>query len=82
MLTSAPISGWSALQTSIAERQGSTVLSVWNNLVFFFFFLMWTICTVCFESWASLIAQLVKNLHAMQETPVRSLGWEDPLQKA
>ena len=32
-------------------------------------------------SWASLIAQLVKNLPAMQETPVHSLGWEDPLEK-
>ena len=30
---------------------------------------------------ASLIAQLVKNLPAMQETLVRSLGWEDPLEK-
>ena len=28
---------------------------------------------------ASLLAQLVKNLPAMQETPVRSLGWKDPL---
>ena len=31
--------------------------------------------------WASLIAQLVKNPPAMQETPVRSLGWEDPPEK-
>ena len=30
---------------------------------------------------ASLIAQLVKNLPAMWETWVRSLGWEDPLEK-
>ena len=30
---------------------------------------------------ASLVAQLVKNLPAMQETWVRSLGWEDPLEK-
>ena len=30
--------------------------------------------------WASLIAQLVKNPPAMQETQVRSLGWEDPLE--
>ena len=30
---------------------------------------------------ASLIAQLVKNPPAMQETPVRFLGQEDPLQK-
>ena len=32
-------------------------------------------------SWASLVAQLVKNLPAMQETWVRSLGWEDPMEK-
>ena len=31
--------------------------------------------------WASLVAQMVKNLPAMQETWVRSLGWEDPLEK-
>ena len=30
--------------------------------------------------WASLVAQLVKNLPAVQETQVRSLGWEDPLE--
>ena len=30
---------------------------------------------------ASLVAQLVKNLPAMQETWVPSLGWEDPLEK-
>ena len=30
---------------------------------------------------SSLVAQLVKNLLAMQETWVRSLGWEDPLEK-
>ena len=32
-------------------------------------------------SWASLVVQLVKNLPAMQETWVQSLGWEDPLEK-
>ena len=31
--------------------------------------------------WASLVAQLVKNPSAMWETWVRSLGWEDPLEK-
>ena len=30
---------------------------------------------------ASLVAQMVKNLPAMQETWVRSLGWEDLLEK-
>ena len=29
-------------------------------------------------SWASLVAQLVKNPPAMRETEVQSLGWEDP----
>ena len=29
----------------------------------------------------TLVAQLVKNPPAMQKTPVRSLGWEDPLEK-
>ena len=32
-------------------------------------------------SWASLVAQMVKNLSAMRETWVQSLGWEDPLDK-
>ena len=32
-------------------------------------------------TWVSLVAQLVKNLPAMRETWVRSLGWEDPLEK-
>ena len=32
-------------------------------------------------SWASLVAQLIKNLPAMKETWVQSLGWEDPLEK-
>jgi len=31
--------------------------------------------------WASLVAQLVKNMPGMWETWVRSLGWEDPLEK-
>ena len=30
---------------------------------------------------ASLMSQMVKNLPAMQETPVQSLGWKDPLEK-
>ena len=32
-------------------------------------------------TWASLAAQTVKNLPAVQETQVQSLGWEDPLEK-
>ena len=30
---------------------------------------------------ASLVAQMAKNLPAMQETQVQSLGWKDPLEK-
>ena len=31
--------------------------------------------------WAFLVAQIVKNQPEMQETRVRSQGWEDPLEK-
>ena len=31
--------------------------------------------------WASLLAQVVKNLPVVQETWFPSLGWEDPLEK-
>ena len=33
------------------------------------------------NNWAFLVAQLVKNRSTMQETWVRSLGWEEPLEK-
>ena len=33
------------------------------------------------HKWASLVVQMVKNLPAMWETWVQSLGWEDPLEK-
>ena len=32
-------------------------------------------------SWVFLVAQLIKNPPAIRETWVRSLGWEDPLEK-
>ena len=35
--------------------------------------------TLMKEIWASLVAQSVKNLPAVQETQVQSLGWEDCL---
>ena len=31
--------------------------------------------------WASLVAQMVQNLPAMQETQVQYLDWEDPLEE-
>ena len=33
------------------------------------------------EKEMAIVAQLVKNLPAMRETWVQSLGWEDPLEK-
>ena len=50
----------------------------------------WSVCLIfshhiwgfmLYLCWASLVAQLVKNLLAMRETWVRSLGWKDPLEK-
>ena len=38
-------------------------------------------CSILPDMRASLVVQMVKNLLAMQETQVRSLGWEDPLEK-
>ena len=36
---------------------------------------------MCKLPWASLVAQTIKNLPAVLETWVQSLGWEDPLGK-
>ena len=47
------------------------------NLQNYFF----TLIISCVLSAWSLVAQLVKNLPAMGETWVQSLGWEDPLEK-
>ena len=37
--------------------------------------------SVSYPYWPSCVTQLVKNLPAMQETQVQSLGWKDPLEK-
>ena len=41
----------------------------------------WSFYGVLELSWASLMAQLAKNLPVMPETWVQSLGWDDPLEK-
>ena len=48
------------------------------HLVSFYWTEMRSFCGLI---WASLVAQLVKNLPAKRETWVRSLGWEDPLEE-
>ena len=40
-----------------------------------------TFSNSCGGGWATLVAQMVKNLPALRETWVRSLGWEDPLEE-
>ena len=40
-----------------------------------------TLCPGVKHIWISLVAQMVKCLPAIQETWVRSLGWEDPLEE-
>ena len=45
------------------------------------FIILTTVSVHDFAVWNSLMAQMVKNLPAMQETQVQSLGQEDPLEK-
>ena len=53
--------------------------SVWVCMVFPYDHLHFA--RTIMEVGASLVTQMVKNLPATQETWVRSLGWEDPLEK-
>ena len=61
--------------------------NIWINMKDYFLLKLFKVCKIYSHSrivmiiWASLVAQLVKNLPAMQENPVRFLGWEDPLEK-
>ena len=56
------------------------VVSLKGNF-FYFLFLKLFILYWILANWASLVAQKVKNLPAMQETQVQPLGREDPLEK-
>ena len=49
-----------------------------NNIVFS---ICVCVCVCVCVWWTSLMAQTVKRLSTMWETRVRSLGWEDPLEK-
>ena len=50
------------------------------TILFFLFFFFFSFNPINL-TWASLIAQLVKKLPAMQEIPIQFLGWEGPLEK-
>ena len=47
--------------------------------VIIYFFRTYLVSNLVF--WASQVTQMVKNLPGVQDTWVRSLGWEDPLEK-
>ena len=68
--THSSILAWKTPWTCIVlgVKKSGTGLSVFH---FFFFFV-----------WVSLIAQLVKNLPAIQETWIQSLGLQDPLEES
>ena len=71
----AHISGW-AHKFQIYYRNSIAFLVAQNS-----YELSMKISVKFHQLWASLVAQLVKNLSAMQEIWVCSLGWEDPLEK-
>ena len=56
-------------------------IQVYNIMIHNFFLNDSQFLKVIFLFWASLTAQLIKNLPATQETPVQFLGQEDPLEK-
>ena len=65
---------------STTQTPSTTVFSIEISLHFLGCFINEITHYIIFPR-ASLVAQLVKNLPAMQETGVQSLGWEDPLEK-
>ena len=65
----------------IAEYNSHVINSISFLGVFFVIMFLKCLTWIFPGGWASLVAQLVKNLLAMRETWVPSLGWEHPLEK-
>ena len=68
-------SGW----LSTPPRNSHGCLNIFQQVPFPLKYLQ--LISFLFLGWASLVAQRLKHLPLMQETRVRSLGWEDPLEK-
>ena len=51
------------------------------SVISFCLFILFTWLAPYSNIWSSLLAQMVKNLPAVQESQFRSLDWEDPLEK-
>ena len=60
---------------------GGNFKSPFTCIISFISTKVFTYSKICLQLGASLVAQMVKNLPAMQETQVQSLGWEDLLEK-
>ena len=68
------------VQISTKEEKNHTMLSI--SKIIYVLELQWHYReSTSTNIWASLVAQMVTNPPVMQETRVRSLGWEDPLKK-
>ena len=65
----------------LASDQGGRHLSIIASCTASAGYLLWHLWGHLVPVWASLVAQMVKRLPTMQETRVRSLGREDPLEK-
>ena len=66
------------LLVSVCSSFNETMLKVDGSFKLLFGFLFFFLI---FFIWTSLMAQMVKNLPAMWETLLQSMGWEDPLEK-
>ena len=62
-------------------HQGSPSVHIYVFKNIFFLLLLQVLDKDCTSLTPSLVAQRIKRLPAMQETQVRSLGWEDPLEE-
>ena len=72
MLSTEPDKEWAGGRVSVKDNRNiQSLLSVYHAVIHMDYL----------RTWASLVAQTVKNLPAMQETRVQSLGQKDPLEK-
>ena len=68
-------------ESDLTEQLTPPIIIFTCNSLYFFLRFFFFSDVDHFKSWASLVAQLVKNSPAIQETLVQFLGWEDPLWK-
>ena len=70
---------WNTAQCYVAAWIGQEFGEEWIHI--YVWLSPFAVHTKLLQHWVSLVAKMVKNLPAMQETRDRSLGQEDPLEK-